>query len=100
MAALDIGFCHLPNNPVFRHSYPMKILEYLACGIPVLASDIPAHREIAKHLKGIYIYRSPSELVSYIQETLSQRRQVEKPVKYSWERIVDALLTHYQLIGG
>lgn len=49
MSAFDYGLTHLPNVFVFRNSFSLKILEYLAVGCPVLASDIKAHREIKKY---------------------------------------------------
>ena len=57
ISSFDMGICHLPDIFVFRQSFPLKILEYLSCGIPVLASDIKAHREIAENLKNIYLYK-------------------------------------------
>lgn len=40
--------CHLPDIFVFRNSFPLKILEYMAAWVHVLASDIKAHRDIAR----------------------------------------------------
>ncbi len=56
ISSFDIGICHLPDIFIFRHSSPLKILEYLSCGIPVLATNIMAHQEIADGLKNIYLY--------------------------------------------
>lgn len=56
ISSFNISICHLPDIFVFRQSFPLKTLEYLSCGIPVLASDIKAHREIAKNLENIYLY--------------------------------------------
>ena len=61
MQIADIGRCHLPDIFVFQHSFPLKILEYLAAWLPVLCSDIAAHRAIAS--------RFPQEIVVYTPET-------------------------------
>ena len=42
----DYWLCHLPNIFVFRNSFPLKVLEYLAAGKKILVSDIKTHREI------------------------------------------------------
>jgi glycosyltransferase involved in cell wall biosynthesis len=43
----DIGLCVLsPEVPWWRGSSPMKIMEYLAMGKPVIVTDIEAHRAI------------------------------------------------------
>lgn len=35
------GLLLLGNTRAFRHAVPSKLYEYLACGLPVLASDLP-----------------------------------------------------------
>jgi glycosyltransferase involved in cell wall biosynthesis len=39
-----------PTHPYNRHAWPMKLLEYLATGLPVVATDIPAAQDLAKRL--------------------------------------------------
>jgi len=43
----DIGFDLLPDLPWWRHQSPLKVFEYLAMGKPVLATDLPCHRNIS-----------------------------------------------------
>lgn len=70
ISCFDIGICQLPDAFIFRQSFPLKILEYLSCGIPVIASNIRANRDIADILKNISIYqfsvRSFSETVQHM----------------------------------
>ena len=40
MAAADIGVLHLPNRDVWKHASPLKVAEYAASGLPVVASDV------------------------------------------------------------
>ena len=40
LASCDIGVLHLPNREVWRHASPLKIAEYAAAGLPVVASDV------------------------------------------------------------
>ena len=44
--------------PSFAEGFGLPIIEALAVGTPVIASDIPAHREIARNLA---IYRDPTD---------------------------------------
>ena len=39
-----IGVCPLQPIPKFMHNIPVKVWEYWACGLPVIASDLPPIR--------------------------------------------------------
>lgn len=41
----DLGFALLDDTPAFRTAMPSKIHEYLACGIPVVTTDLPRPAE-------------------------------------------------------
>src|SRR5262249_18063017 len=40
------GLVPLPDVPKFRVNVPMKLFEYLAAGVPAVASDLPATRAL------------------------------------------------------
>ena len=44
LAAIDIGITPYRDIPFNRASFPLKTLEYLGAGIPVVSTDIPAAR--------------------------------------------------------
>jgi hypothetical protein len=44
LGAARIGICPLQNIEKFRINIPVKIFEYWACGLPVIASDLPPSR--------------------------------------------------------
>ncbi|TPV94768.1 MAG: glycosyltransferase family 4 protein [Myxococcales bacterium FL481] len=58
IAACDIGISAIPDTFVYRHSSPIKILEYMALGMPVVATDIPSQRQVLGRL-------CPENLVSH-----------------------------------
>jgi glycosyltransferase involved in cell wall biosynthesis len=43
IAACDVGIIPLPDHEWFRYQCPIKLLEYLAMGKPVIVSNIPAN---------------------------------------------------------
>jgi glycosyltransferase involved in cell wall biosynthesis len=42
IALAEIGLACLQPNPKFNKNIPLKLFEYMACGIPVLAANLPA----------------------------------------------------------
>lgn len=42
----SLGFVTLLNTPNDANAYPIKMFEYMAAGIPVIASDFPVYRKI------------------------------------------------------
>jgi len=41
-----VGLSLLEDTPAFQRAWPTKIGEYLACGIPVITTDLPRPREV------------------------------------------------------
>ncbi len=92
----DIGI--IPNNKTIigsQHTSPMKIFEYLAIGLPIIASDFPAMREVLKEGENALFFESENveELAKRI-DSLSQdeallasmrKNNIKEGQKYSWE---------------
>jgi glycosyltransferase involved in cell wall biosynthesis len=52
----DVGIIPLPNYSIWRPQSPLKLLEYLAMKKVVIATDLPAHRNVLDNQKcGIYL---------------------------------------------
>lgn len=47
LAAMDVGLIPFKRNDVTFHADPIKAYEYLAAGLPVVATDMPALRRLA-----------------------------------------------------
>jgi len=50
-----VAISPLLDGPNYRHSQPTKILEYLALGLPVVASDLPGTRQLVKNLAAVFL---------------------------------------------
>lgn len=46
IASFDVAVAPMPDTPWTRGKTPVKLLCYLACGVPVVASDVPPHRAL------------------------------------------------------
>ncbi|HRW03979.1 MAG TPA: glycosyltransferase family 4 protein [Caldilineaceae bacterium] len=49
IAASDIGFAYVPNIPQFRYQPPLKTAEFLACGLPTVATDTEGNAYFVQH---------------------------------------------------
>lgn len=93
IAGADACICPLPDEPKWRYQFPLKVVECLAIGKPVIASDILAHRQIGR---GIILYRgdNPQALADAIKKFISlsdvekeelKREALKTAKNYSWE---------------
>jgi glycosyltransferase involved in cell wall biosynthesis len=76
------------------------MVEAIASGLPVIASDLPVHREICQDA-GVYFARfSPEELADRVMEVVGipsvasrlRARGVERSQDFSWSRHTDELV--------
>ena len=55
VATAVVGLCPLEDQPNYRHSLPTKVLEYLALGVPVVASDLPGTAKLVDGRPGVQL---------------------------------------------
>lgn len=107
IGSLDIGVMPLPDTPWTRGKCGYKLIQYMACGLPVIASPVGVNREIVDHGVNGFLAHNESEWKSAVEFLLSNpearkrmglagRQKVEE--KYSlapWARRVNQML--YQI---
>jgi glycosyltransferase involved in cell wall biosynthesis len=92
--------CSIYVTPAYAESFAHPLLEAMASGLPVVASDLPVHREICQGA-ALYFQRfSPEELAARVSQIaasdelskqLSDMGQVRSRA-FSWKKHVDELL--------
>lgn len=73
LARHALAISPLHDTPNYRHSLPTKLLEYLALGLPVVASDLPGSRDLLDTTPGI-VWVPPGDvaaLASAIAEAIA-----------------------------
>jgi glycosyltransferase involved in cell wall biosynthesis len=58
---MDIGIMPLPDEPWARGKCGYKLIQYMACGIPTVASPVGVNREIVQHGVTGFHARDPAE---------------------------------------
>lgn len=76
-AGASMGLSPLLDTPNYTNSLPTKVLEYLAVGIPTLASDLPGTRQVVGDKPGVVLV-PPGDLEA-------------------WEHAIESALTNEEL---
>lgn len=101
LAQADLGICLWEDQPWWRFNPPTKLFEYLAAGLPVLASDIRTHTRYVQHGNNglIFEYGAPgfaaviAELVAGKDKLDEMKRNAYRSGQpYLWSRIEPAFL--------
>ena len=98
----------IPLHPIgnYVEAYPVKLFEYMAAGLPVIATDVPLWREVLEtHGCGVCVpHGSPERLGAAIGELLDdderargmgERGRAAAVEHYSWETQAAVLLELY-----
>lgn len=64
----DIGLAPLEDTPFTRSKSPIKALEYMARGIPVIASDVEPYRKFIRHGVNGFLVKRDHEWLKYLSE--------------------------------
>ncbi len=108
LAGADIGVLHLPNRDVWKHASPLKVAEYAAAGLPVVASEVSGLERYrgAEWLKLIPLgddEACKTALQTLCEISLEERRRLgalarqEAELSMTWEHCTAAL--HEMLLG-
>ncbi|MBT3363704.1 MAG: glycosyltransferase [Chloroflexi bacterium] len=80
LSVMNMAISHLPNKTVFEISSPLKLMEYLVCGVPVLASNVKAHRRLCKYSSNVFLYENNAESFCSTLHALIKRVPESKEV--------------------
>jgi glycosyltransferase involved in cell wall biosynthesis len=92
--------CHIYVTPAYAESFAHPLIESMSSGLPVVASDLPVHREICGDA-GIYFSRfSPDALAERVMQVQESQDLAEKLSSnglrrardFSWSKHVERLL--------
>ncbi len=70
-----LGLSPLPPDEIFKVSSPTKTFEYLAEGLPVIATDIPEHRKLVDNSCGFVLNYDADEFASAIKDMIKNKKK-------------------------
>lgn len=108
---LRVGIVTLHPRPNYLESYPVKMFEYMAAGVPVVASDFPLWRKIVEESKcGLLVDplnpQAIAEAVKYLIDNPLEAKEMglagRKAVlqRFSWENEAKKLVEGYKSLLG
>lgn len=68
LSVADICLAPEPSNPYNDRSTVIKMMEYMALGKPIVAFDLPEHRNSAREAA---LYARPNEIIDYAQKIMT-----------------------------
>jgi teichuronic acid biosynthesis glycosyltransferase TuaH len=68
LARMDVGLTPYADTPFNRASFPLKTLEYLAAGLPVVSSDLPASRRLRSETDQVLLATEPASFAGAVLE--------------------------------
>jgi teichuronic acid biosynthesis glycosyltransferase TuaH len=71
LGTASVGITPYADTEFNRSSYPLKTLEYLSAGLPVVATDLPSVRSLS--CSTLTVASSPAEFVDLVRKALRER---------------------------
>jgi glycosyltransferase involved in cell wall biosynthesis len=68
IAAADIGISWVPDDPWSRGKCGLKVLQYMAAGLPVVANPVGVHAEMIRHGENGFLVETPAEWADAVRE--------------------------------
>jgi len=93
-ALFDVGLVPFIVNDLKIAANPLKMLEYMSLGMPVVSTDLP---EVRKFEDYIYVAKNDEEFINMIGLAVSRDNdslkgeRMKKADSYSWEAIADSI---------
>jgi len=95
------GACDIYVTPAYAESFAHPLVEAMASGLPIVASDLPAHREVCRDAALYFPRFSPEALAERVADIATSpdltaklsRRGLQRSSDFSWQKHVTDLIT-------
>jgi glycosyltransferase involved in cell wall biosynthesis len=102
------GSCHIYVTAAYAETFAHPLVEAMACGLPVVASDLDVHREVCGDAALYFARFSPEELAARVAQIANSQgiraaiaaKGIARSRAFSWEDHVDRLLALAQDLRG
>lgn len=96
LATFDVGLMPLTDDPWSRGKGGYKILQYMAMGLPSVASPVGINRELIRHGETGLLAATPAEWLDSLDRLVSNRNERERMGRAARADAIDRFsLAHY-----
>jgi glycosyltransferase involved in cell wall biosynthesis len=88
IASADIGISWIPDDPWSRGKCGLKVLQYMAAGLPVVTNPVGVHPEIVRHGETGFLVNTTDEWVDAIR-LLSRDRDLRRRMGMAGRKVVE-----------
>jgi glycosyltransferase involved in cell wall biosynthesis len=68
---MDIGIMPLPDTPWMRGKCGFKLIQYMACGLPVVASPVGVNQDMVGHGVNGFLAETPAEWTEALRKLVT-----------------------------
>jgi glycosyltransferase involved in cell wall biosynthesis len=101
LRAADVGIIPYAVNPLTRSIFPMKVYEYLAAGLPVVSTPLPALAAVTD----VMVAHGPDAMVAALDQALAtdsagaRRQRSERARSHSWDARLEEIDSYLSRLG-
>lgn len=88
IAGADIGISWMPDDPWSRGKCGLKVLQYMAAGLPVVTNPVGVHPQMVRHGETGLLAHTTSEWIEAIR-TLARNPELRRQMGAAGRRIVE-----------
>ena len=79
LAKYDVGLAYIPDRPTWHYHPTIKVLEYRAMGMPIISTDVAAHREIVHEgVNGMLFKDTPDSIATAFKRFTTDRNLLQQ----------------------
>lgn len=97
LTAFDIGLMPMPDSDWTRYKCGLKILQYMAAGVPAIASPFGVNSEIIQHGINGWLASTPDEWLFVLRQLLSDRNRGLSIIPAARETVAERYSVQAQL---
>jgi hypothetical protein len=102
LQTLDVGIMPLLDGPFERGKCGYKLIQYMACGLPIVASPVGVNRQIVEHGVNGFLAQTPREWEEALESLLADpllRKRMGAAGREKVERLYSIQVTGPRLVS-